>query len=100
MQVQFLLHSLPCTHAKHYAVKEDQVCTLFVVSPLSCSGYRNWWNVNLIFHKAPQEKLREVKYGEHRDQEGDLPRPIHCSGNCLFKNVVTLLWVCGDALSC
>jgi hypothetical protein len=61
MQVQYVLHLLPCTHqddiqlhAKHFAIKLGQFLqSLFVFNPS-----RHWRNENLIFHKAPREKVK------------------------------------------
>jgi hypothetical protein len=48
-------------------------------------GYRHWQNINFIFHKAPQEKVKGVRSGEHGGQEADPVWPVCHSGNCLFR---------------
>jgi hypothetical protein len=49
---------------------------------------------------TPQKKLKGIRYGECCSLEVGPHQLIQWSGNFLFKNVVTLLWICGCALSC
>jgi hypothetical protein len=62
--------------------------------------YRHWRDVHLIVNKEPQEKVEGGQiWRSRRPGSGPpFPRPIHRSGNCLFKNVITSLWMCGGAL--
>jgi hypothetical protein len=95
MQVQY---DVPCTHqdniqhdAKRSAIKAGKFLqSLFISDPSSWSGLQaHWQDVNIIFHKAPQEELKGVRSGDCRGQEVNPPQQIHHSGTCLFKNVVT-----------
>jgi hypothetical protein len=53
------------------------------------------------FTKPHKKKLTGWGSGDRGGREVDsLPRPIHRSDNCLFKNVFTSLWMCGGAPSC
>jgi hypothetical protein len=62
-------------------------------------GYRHFQNINLIFHKATQEKVEKGQIWRSQRPESGPPQPIHCSGNCLLKNVVISVWMCGGTLS-
>jgi hypothetical protein len=108
MQVQYVLRLLPCTHqddirlrANHSAVKTISFCSCCSYSNLQVfQSYGHWWNGNLTFQKAPQEKQRGNRSRDRRVQEVDPPWSINRSGNCLFKSVVTSLCMCGGARSC
>jgi hypothetical protein len=66
-----MFHLLPCTHqddirfrAKHFAIKANRFLqSLFIFDSSTCLGYRHWRNVNLIFHKAPQENVPSCRLG-------------------------------------
>ena len=63
-------------------------------------GYKHRWNVNLIFHKAPQEHVERCQVWRLRRTGSGTPRPSHRSGNSPFKNIVTSLWMCGGVPPC
>jgi len=63
-------------------------------------GYSHWRNVDLTFHKEPQEKVEGDQIWKLRRPGSGPHWPSHLWGNCLFKNGVTSLWMCGGALSC
>jgi hypothetical protein len=65
MQDLYMVHLLPCTHqdfiwlsARHFAVHAGKfLLALFIfnLSILQCC--KQWQNVELIFHKSPQENV-------------------------------------------
>jgi hypothetical protein len=63
-------------------------------------GHRHWWNIIVIFRRASQGKVKGVRSGDREGQEMDPPPPNHGLGNCLFRNVVSRLWMCGGSVSC
>jgi hypothetical protein len=63
-------------------------------------GHRHWWNVIVIFRRAPQGKVKGVRSGDREGQDMDPPPPNHGLGNCLFRSVVSVLWMCGGSVSC
>jgi len=102
---------MPCTHHNDFSSCQtfwDKGCSVFAVAIQVVlqvvQGYGHCQHINLIFYKLLQEKCNRsqiwrspVKCG---DQEVDHLQPNHQSGNCLFKNIVTSLWICNGALSC
>jgi hypothetical protein len=63
-------------------------------------GHRHWWNIIVIFRRAPQRKVKGLRSGDREGQEMDLPPLNRGFGNCLFRNVVSRLWMCGGSVSC
>jgi hypothetical protein len=75
---------------------------LFVFGPSSCSGLQALAERMPHLSQSPTEKSRggDQIWRSRREGSGPPPRPIHRSGNCPFKNVVTSVWMCGGAPSC
>ena len=74
------------------------VCIRFSYSMFKIGeGHRHWWNI-IIFRRAPQGKVEGS--GDREGQEMDPPPPNCGLSNCLFRNVVSVLWMCGGSVSC
>ena len=50
--------------------------------------------------KSHRKKSRGIRSGDREGQGVDPPGPNYCSDNCIFKNVVTPVWMFGGAVSC
>jgi len=82
MEVRYILHLLLCTdqdniriRAKNFEIKADQFLQRCRYSILQVvQSYRNWRNINLIFHKAPHERVEGgVRSGDRGGREVDPP---------------------------
>lgn len=112
VQVQYVIHLLLCTNqddirlcAEHFAVTVHQFLQSFFVvdssSLFKVSGISGTYTSSFT---EPHRKMLGggVRFRDGGGQAVDPPTPltVHLSGNCLFQNVVSSLWMCGDTPSC
>ena len=96
---------LACTHqdstelrARHLAKKNVQTLhgRPYKIHEVT-ERYRHWCKANFMFQKATQEQVERCPVWILRVTGSETSPPSHPSGNCLFKNVVTSLWIWGGA---
>jgi hypothetical protein len=104
MQVQYVLHLLPCTHQDDYLTSCQTFCnkgwSIFAIAARTLSlKLFSCGKQTSSSTKPHRKKSWGVRSGDRGGQEVGHPRPVHCSNNCLFKNVITSLRMCGGVPS-
>jgi len=80
--------------------RTSSLCTRCSYSVLpAAQGYRLWWKVNIVFHKATHAEVGRCHILRWRRTGSGNPRSRQMA-QAIFKNVVILLWMCGGAPPC
>lgn len=106
--VQSVLHLVTCSHEEDICVKHSDInkdCSVSAVT--GCIQLFGLYvdigsgrTINITFHKVHRKKVRRARFGQWGGTDVESNWPNHCSGTCLFNNVLISLWMCSDALSC